>query len=60
MKNQEIVEKLEAISADLYHVRLPVEEANAYGTILTSANRIAKMVREMKEEAINEADDKPE
>lgn len=60
MNHQEIIEKLETIAANLYRVRLPVEEASAYSTILTSANQIAKLAKEMKEETANEADHQPE
>lgn len=60
MSTQEIITQLETIAADLYRVRLPVEEASAYSTVLTSANRIAKIAKEMKEEAAHEADNQPE
>ena len=53
MKNNLIAE-LEAVVADLYRVRLPVEEAAAYGTILSSANKITRVVKEMKECAADE------
>lgn len=57
---KEIIAQLETIAADLYRVRLPVEEASAYSTVLTGANRIAKLAQEMKEEADHDADNKPE
>lgn len=53
MKNK-LIEELEAVAADLYRVRLPVEEAAAYGTILSSANKITRVVKEMKERAADD------
>lgn len=60
MSNQEIINQLETIAAELYRVRLPVEEAGAYSTVLTSANRIAKIAKEMKEGQSHDTDDQPE
>lgn len=53
MKNK-LIEELEEVAADLYRVRLPVEEAAAYGTILSSANKITRVVKEMKERAADD------
>lgn len=55
-----IIAELEKVVEDLYAVRLPVVEAGAYGTVLVSANKIAKLVKEMKEEKAHDADDQPE
>lgn len=60
MNNQEIITQLQTIAANLYHVRLPVEEASAYSTVLTSANQISKIAKEMKEDAAHDADNQPE
>lgn len=60
MNQQEIIDKLETIAANLYRVRLPVEEANAYSTILTSANQIAKLAKEIKEDAAHDGNNQPE
>lgn len=56
MDKQTIITELKTIAADLYRVRLPVEEASAYSTVLTSANKIAKLAKEMKEETAHDAD----
>ena len=60
MRKKEIITELENIAAALYRVRLPVEEAGAYSTVLTSANQIAKIVKAMKEGEVNEVDNQPE
>ena len=60
MNIQEIIEKLEAIAESMYGVRLPVQEAAAYSTILTSANQIAKIAKEMKEGQGHDTDNQPE
>lgn len=60
MTIQEIIDKLEAIASNLYNVRLPVQEASAYSIVLTETNRIAKLAKELKEDAAHEADNLPE
>lgn len=60
MNIQEIIGKLEVIAESLYGVRLPVQEAAAYSTILTSTNQIAKIAKEMKEGQSHDTDNQPE
>lgn len=60
MTNKEISAKLETIAQSLYSVRLPVQEANAYSTVLAGANRIAELAKKMEEEAEREAKNQPE
>lgn len=60
MDKQTIITELQTIAADLYRVRLPVEEASAYSTVLTSANKIAKLAKEMKEDAAHDGNNQPE
>lgn len=71
MINLEIITKLETISNRLYAVRLPVQEAAAYSSVLTCANEIARIAEQMKkpaetkteevkEEFAHDADNQPE
>lgn len=71
MINLEIITKLETISNRLYAVRLPVQEAAAYSSVLTCANEIARIAEQMKkpvetkteevkEEPAHDADNQPE
>lgn len=60
MENQTIITELEAIAASLYRVRLPVEEASAYSTVLTSANKIARLAKEMKEGTAHDGNNQSE
>ena len=55
-----IITELEAIATSLYSVRLPVQEASAYSTVLTSANKIAKLAKEMKGGTAHDGNNQPE
>lgn len=56
----DIITELQTIADNLYSVRLPVQEASAYSTVLTSANKIARLVKEMKEGEAHDGNNQPE